>query len=73
MTRRGADSRATSVTLTNAAHTLVIELGELLGLDNQDVIELALRKLAREWGLTWTPATRCRDGSEQAAGPSDTF
>jgi len=52
---------------------LVIELGEHLGLDNQDVIELSLRKLAREWGIVWAPATRCKDGSEQAAGPSDTL
>lgn len=62
MARRGQETTRTTMKLTPMALKLLESLGEILGVDDQDVMELALRELADKW-LTKPWLVYAQDGS----------
>ena len=59
MARRGANgSKPKTVYLSGEGAELLKALGQMLGVDDSDVIEIAIRAFARDWGIEWGLAKR---------------
>jgi hypothetical protein len=64
MARRGQDTRKTTVKLTPLTFDVLEVLGHILGMDTQDLLELAVKELADKWlNKPWICWSRAEDGT----------